>query len=160
MKNISPKRCSILELLAQDILTKKTFTITLADSLESAVSLMSTHEIRHLPVVDCDKVIGMLSDRDVREALPSFSEIMAQPDVARTRFSAPLSLIVRLGVATIPPTATIPEIIDVLVEQKIGAVPVVRPRTGELEGIVSYVDVLTALRRQYKEDRKRSRRRG
>jgi acetoin utilization protein AcuB len=49
-------------------------------------------------------------------------------------------------VIAVAPDAELGEVIDLLVENRIGAVAVVRPETDELVGIVSYIDVLQAMR--------------
>jgi CBS domain-containing protein len=46
----------------------------------------------------------------------------------------------------VSPDAELGEVGDLLVENRIGAVPVVRPETQEMVGIVSYIDVLEAVR--------------
>jgi acetoin utilization protein AcuB len=49
-------------------------------------------------------------------------------------------------VVAVGPEAELGAIVDLLIEHRVGAVPVVKPESGELIGIVSYVDVLAALR--------------
>ena len=47
---------------------------------------------------------------------------------------------------TARPDTPVAELLDLLVEEKVGAVPVLAPDTGELIGMVSYIDVLRAVR--------------
>jgi acetoin utilization protein AcuB len=47
---------------------------------------------------------------------------------------------------TVRPDTPVAELLDLLLEEKIGAVPVLAPDTGNLMGIVSYIDVLRAVR--------------
>jgi CBS domain-containing protein len=47
---------------------------------------------------------------------------------------------------TVRPDTPVAELLDILLEEKIGAVPVLAPDTGDLLGIVSYIDVLRAVR--------------
>jgi len=49
-------------------------------------------------------------------------------------------------VVTVYPETELSESIDRMLDLKVGALPVVDPSTGELQGIVSYVDLLRALR--------------
>ena len=53
------------ETLVSDIMTTELFTVTLNDSIETCMGLMRDHHIRHLPVIENDKVVGMVSIGDV-----------------------------------------------------------------------------------------------
>jgi acetoin utilization protein AcuB len=55
-------------------------------------------------------------------------------------------------VIAVAPEAELGEVVDLLLEHRVGAVPVVRPETGELIGIVSYIDVLRVLRDSLEEE--------
>lgn len=48
-----------------DIMTAQVLTVTPATTTRACMSLMSEHKIRHLPVVDGDTVMGMISIRDI-----------------------------------------------------------------------------------------------
>lgn len=48
-----------------DIATRQLITVTPSDSLDTAISLMDEHEIHHLPVLDENVPVGMISDRDL-----------------------------------------------------------------------------------------------
>ena len=47
-------------------MTTKLITTTAKTSVKDAFLLMRTHRVRHLPVVDGDKLVGIISDRDLR----------------------------------------------------------------------------------------------
>ena len=51
-----------------DVMTALPYTILSNEPLEAAKRIMYEKEIRHLPVIDSDKVIGLLSDRDMKLA--------------------------------------------------------------------------------------------
>lgn len=136
---------SLGSLCAQDLMTPDPITISHHSSIEEAVSLMSANDIRHLPVMDGKKLVGMLSDRDLREALPSYQEIFSDPAVARNRFGSSIQPLYRADYLSVEPDAGLSEIVELLVEEKIGAVPVVDPRASQLVGIISYVDILKAI---------------
>lgn len=53
------------ETLVSDIMTRDLFTITLEDSIETCMELMRDKHIRHLPVIEKGKVVGMVSIGDV-----------------------------------------------------------------------------------------------
>jgi len=64
-------------------MTREPYSIASIDSLARAKQLMTRHLIRHLPVVDGDKLVGVISDRDVAvlEAVPGID--LAKIEVAR-----------------------------------------------------------------------------
>ena len=57
-----------------------------------------------------------------------------------------VSAVIPSDVITVLPDTPVAELIDILLEEKIGAMPVLAPDTGELIGMVSYIDVLRAIR--------------
>jgi CBS domain-containing protein len=52
----------------QDIMSTDVITLCLECTIEDAMQLMTSHRIRHLPVVDKEKVVAVISMRDVMEA--------------------------------------------------------------------------------------------
>jgi acetoin utilization protein AcuB len=64
-------------------MTREPYSISSHDSLSRAKALMRGHLIRHLPVIDGDKLVGVLSDRDIAvvEAVPGVD--LAHVEVAR-----------------------------------------------------------------------------
>ena len=58
----------------QDIMTKKMVTVCLDSTLEECMELMTKYHIRHLPVQDEDKIVGIVSMRDVMEAIIAFKQ--------------------------------------------------------------------------------------
>jgi len=56
---------SAKDTLVQDLMTEQMFTVTPATSMDHCMGLMQQHRIRHLPVVENEKMIGMVSMRDV-----------------------------------------------------------------------------------------------
>lgn len=125
-----------------DVMTDSLVTVRPTDSLVEAAALMVDNQIRHLPVMENGALVGMLSDRDIRNlAGDPVRFIEARGDDAH-------DLSVRDAmtrtVTTISPDGSIAELAETLADENIGGVPVV-DRDGRLVGIVSYVDVLGAL---------------
>ena len=58
----------------QDIMTKKMIIVQVDQTVEECIELMTKHHIRHLPVVDNEKMVGLVSMRDVMESLISFKQ--------------------------------------------------------------------------------------
>ena len=68
-RKIVLKGLSSRETLVKDIMTERVITITTEDSIEKCMELMSTKHFRHLPVMEKDKVIGLISIGDVVNAI-------------------------------------------------------------------------------------------
>lgn len=127
------------EATAADAMTESPWTVRPTDSLIDAAKLMVDYEVRHLPVVENGRLVGMLSDRDIRTLVG---------DPVRYVDSDDGQLRVRDAMTRDPITVTkdrpIREIATELIEDQIGALPVT-DRGGALVGIISYVDALRAL---------------
>ena len=64
--------------IVKDVMTRNVYTVTLDTTLEQCVALMGTHHIRHLPVVENDQLVGLVSIRDVMTAALESKEIAFQ----------------------------------------------------------------------------------
>ena len=117
-------------------------SVTPDDTLAQALRLTREHRIRHLPVVRGGELVGILSDRDIRSAMPSPLEIH---DAGRTEAVAeiPVAQVMTAEVITSGPFDTVEEAAKLLCRHSIGALPVVDAH-GRLLGMISETDVLTA----------------
>ena len=114
-------------------------------TLREALIIFEAENIRHLPVLHDDRLMGMLSDRDVR-GLGKYLRGFAEGSQERGALELPVSDFMQADVVTLTPDSSLVEAIDTIVHLRIGAAPVVDVQTDQLVGILSYVDVLTAAR--------------
>ncbi|HKB26135.1 MAG TPA: CBS domain-containing protein [Methylomirabilota bacterium] len=130
---------------ARDLMTPDPITIAPDASISDAWDLMSEHDIRHVPVVQDGALVGMLSSRDL--PLSDILRLLSvEGAVALNREMAkPVSKIMSRDVISVVPDARASDLVRLLLEHKVGAIPVVGASTGKLLGIVSYIDVLRAL---------------
>ncbi len=124
------------------VMTRRPVVAKEDDRLLDAVERMLENGVRHLPVVDPDgRVVGMLSDRDVRTAVGdprrALERSQARPAVDAMRVA---EVMTRDPIA-VDQDAPLQNAIEILVAEKVGALPVVDSRE-KLVGIVSYLDVL------------------
>jgi acetoin utilization protein AcuB len=129
-------------LTAHDLMTEDPTTISMNATVQRAVALLQRLDVRHLPVVDPEgALVGMLSDRDVGGL--AFPELLGSAYAGRvqTALDAPVSTLMSSNVLSVGLEADLAEIIDLMLDQRVGAVPVV-DADGTLVGIVSYVDIL------------------
>lgn len=124
-------------------MTTKLITATPDQTVKDAFLVMRTHRVRHLPVVDGDKLVGIISDRDLRrpnwaDALDDWTlyyQIDDETTVADAMTRNPES------VRTYDP---IRKALTKLREERYGALPVLNKK-DELVGIISAHDLLGAL---------------
>lgn len=136
----------------KDVMTRAPYTIDPDAPVETATAVMRERGVRHLPVVDdTGKLTGMVSDRDVRDAVfaPVFAERLSASgrrrlrSVAATLESLKVKDVMTWGGVTIEPDTLLAQAAAVMFEARIGSLAVVRK--GRLVGIVTERDVLRAL---------------
>ncbi len=113
---------------AGDIMTRDVVTLARDESIDHLEESMRMLHCRHLPVVEDGRVIGMVSQRDLLRATP------AGPTLA--------SAIMSRHVLTVSEATPIAEAGRLLLERKVGALPVVDAR-GQLAGIVTEADFVS-----------------
>jgi acetoin utilization protein AcuB len=125
-------------------MSKSVFTTRPDRKLFEAVDLMAEHRIRHVPVVDGDRLVGILSDRDVRNALPRGADLRSNVDAdCRASLSRPAGEVMTRHPFTIPHDFSIHEAAEIMCREKISALPVIED--GRMTGILSAEDLLWAL---------------
>ena len=118
---------------ARELMTEAPTVVDATATLRNALEKLQALDVRHLPVVDTDgQLVGMLSDRDLR------AQIGVLP------LDASVSNIMSTDVIAVDIEADVAEIIDLMLDNKIGAVPVL-DADDVLVGIISYVDILREL---------------
>lgn len=127
----------------RDWMTTEPLQIEASSSLTAAIALLALGEIRHLPVVDATgRVVGMLSERDVIGYLaPESPQVEARLEAGLSR---PVGEVMSADVVVLAADSTLREANELFLAHRVGAFPVVE--RGVLVGILSYIDVLRALR--------------
>jgi len=133
-------------MVVEDVMTEDPITVGPTSPIGDVIALLFERDVRHLPVVDGDQLVGIVSDRDLRGFLAPALMSLERANEVQKRLSAPISSVMNADVVSVIPETDLGEVIDMMLDQKVGAVPVVRPGTQELVGIVSYVDILKAAR--------------
>lgn len=136
----------------KDVMTRKPYTIDPDAPIETATAVMRDRGVRHLPVVnDAGKLVGMISDRDVRDAVfaPAFAERLSAAGRRRLRSltealeSLRVKDVMTWNAITTDPDALLAQAAAVMFEGRFSSLPVVQK--GKLVGIVTERDVLKAL---------------
>lgn len=137
---------------AHELMTPDPATLSPKASIAEAWDTMRALDVRHLPVVDGDVVVGMLSDRDLGNL--DVGRVLTEEgaDGLRRQLARPVIQLMSSDVVAAEPETEASELITLFLEQKVGAIPVVHPDTRRLVGIVSYIDVLRAVRDVFETD--------
>jgi acetoin utilization protein AcuB len=113
-------------------------------SLRKALELLEGHRIRHLPVVQGKRLVGIISDRDIRQMLPSSLSVPEELERFRT-WGARVKVgeVMTRQVVSVTPDTRVQRAARLMVERRIGCLPVLRG--SALVGIVTTVDLLRAM---------------
>jgi acetoin utilization protein AcuB len=127
-------------MLVQDVMQTKLYTVTPATALPEALALTSQHGIRHLPVLEGDRLVGILSDRDLKRAMASPASSLEVHELNYLLDHLRVEEIMTRTVVTISRLSPIEEAACLMVQEKIGALPVMDE--ARLIGLVTETDVL------------------
>ncbi|HET6418248.1 MAG TPA: CBS domain-containing protein [Polyangiales bacterium] len=130
-------------MLAKDIMTENPVTATELMSVAEALGILYELDVRHLPVVRGRELAGIVSDRDLRAFIQG-SEDDAIDAVENAR-SATIGTFMNTDPVRVDPETNVTEILELMLMHRVGAIPVADLDTGDLLGIVSYVDLLRVL---------------
>ncbi|TGB04038.1 acetoin utilization AcuB family protein [Halobacillus salinus] len=127
-------------MLVEEIMKTEVITLQRNDSVEMALKLLHENHIRHIPIVDEEnEVIGIVSDRDVRDASPSIFD----EDVNAKELQHPIESIMTTPVITVHPLDFVEEVASIFYDHEIACVPVTR--NDQLVGIITEKDMLYTL---------------
>ncbi|MBW2580961.1 MAG: CBS domain-containing protein [Deltaproteobacteria bacterium] len=131
----------------RDIMATELITLHVDEELSLASDIMNLARIRHLPIVKGDHLVGIISQRDLFKA--SLASVMGY-GYAETRDhlkSVAISEAMVKEVITIKPDADIQEAGRIMLEKKIGCLPVVQK--NRLVGMVTETDILRCFLSHY-----------
>ena len=138
---IPPKKTTgvVRERLVRDLMTEKVFTLNGRDDLAALYDLMDSRHVRHVPIVDSEgELVGLVTDRDLsRTALGAVEELplSVERDILRRRR---IRDIMATEPDTIEPDSSLREAAGMLLESKVGCLPVVEGL--HLVGIITEAD--------------------
>jgi acetoin utilization protein AcuB len=126
--------------LVKDVMQAHPVTATIETRLPQLVRLLQRRGFRHLPVLDGGKLVGIISDRDVKQSMISAASMTEGRERDRLLDELTAGQIMARAVVTIGPTVGIDEAARLMATRKISALPVTEG--DRLVGIVTETDVL------------------
>jgi CBS domain-containing protein len=129
------KRC------VEEVMSFKVVTLSVHDHLDLAEDIMRLGQVRHMPVLDGNRLVGMVSNRDLLAA--SLSKTLDFGPLERRNHICSIEVrdVMSSDLFTLPPDATLEMAASMMVKHKIGCIPVAEP-DGELVGLVTETDLL------------------
>jgi len=127
-------------MLVKDVMKTQLVTLNADSKLGFANDIMYLGRIRHLPVVKGEAVVGILTQRDLYRA--SLTSILTNwKENKEFLDSIKVSEVMTKNVITVAPDATIEEAAQIMIDKKVGGLPVVKEK-NKLVGLITETDVL------------------
>lgn len=132
-------------MLVRDFMTRDVTTLQETDTLLDATMIFVRSTLRHLPVLRDDKLVGVVTERDVKQFSPSVLSGISPEEYNQLMESTPVSRVMTRDPATVTPGQSMFEAVKILTARRIGCLPVVE--NGQLKGILTTTDMLRLLAR-------------
>ena len=137
---------------ARDVMTPNPITVAPDATLAEVWDLMREADIRHVPVVQAGALVGMVSDRDL--ALLDVAQVLTTEgaDALRRTLATPVVTMMSSDVIFVEMDDDLDDVIELMLEHKVGAIPVAGSDGRDVMGIISYIDVLRGIQDLVAED--------
>ncbi|MFQ5902570.1 MAG: CBS domain-containing protein [Candidatus Binatia bacterium] len=121
-------------------MTKQVLAVEVFDSIGIARRIMAKHRINQLPVVEDEKLVGIVTDRDIRDAYPTSVLIGHGKEIDKFAESYTVEEVMTFNVMSVHPETPLVAAVRLLRRHRIGSLPVVDK--GRLVGIITRSDIL------------------
>jgi acetoin utilization protein AcuB len=123
-----------------DWMTKRVLAVETFDSIAVARGLMAKHRVNQLPVLDNDNLVGIVTDRDIRDAYPTSLMIDRTEEIDKFAEKVTVETVMTHDVFIVQPDTPLMTAVGLLRRHRIGSLPVMKNK--ELVGIITRSDVL------------------
>jgi len=131
-------------MLVTNWMSKNIITVDENDSMQDAMKLLKEHDIRMLPVMKKGKLVGIVTDRDLKKASASDATTLEIHELFYLLTRIKVKNIMTKEVITVPPDFTVEETAQVLQKNRISGVPVV-DGDGQIVGTITKTDLFRVL---------------
>lgn len=129
-------------MLVSSRMTAQVYTVTPRTTIADALRVTRTQRVRHLPVVEGDTLVGLVTERDLRQAAPPVYAAAGE-ELRQTITTKTVDEVMVRQVITVTPETPVEQAAKLLYENRIGCLPVLSD--GRLAGILTESDLLRAL---------------
>ena len=126
-------------MLVRDVMTRNLITVDPETSFTDALKIMRENRIRRLPVLEDGKLVGIVTEKDILYASPSKATTLDVWELHYLLNKLKIREIMTRDVVTIQEDTPVEEAAKIMVDNKIGALPVVKG--NELVGIITETDI-------------------
>jgi acetoin utilization protein AcuB len=123
-----------------DWMSKRVLAVETSDSIAIARQLIAKHRVNQLPVLENEKLVGIVTDRDIRDAYPTSMMINLGKEIDRFADSVTVEEVMTHDVMVVRPDTALTTAVGLLRRHRIGSLPVMK--NGKLAGIVTRSDIL------------------
>ena len=131
-------------MLVKNWMSKKVTTINVNNSMIDAIQKLKENHISMLPVMKKDKLIGIITDRDLKKASASDATTLEVHELLYIISNIKIKDLMTKDPVTVPPDFTIGETAELLLEKNISGVPVLSKK-NEVAGVITKADIFSAL---------------
>ena len=131
-------------MLVKNWMSKDVITVDANDSMHNATRRLKEHNIRMLPVMKKGKLVGIITDRDLKKASASDATTLEVHELLYLLTRVKVKDIMTRDVITVPPDYTVEETAQVLQKNRISGAPVV-DADGQLVGTITQTDLFRVL---------------
>jgi acetoin utilization protein AcuB len=131
-------------MLVKNWMSKDVITIDVNDSMQKAVKLLKEHDIRMLPVMRKGKLVGIVTDRDLKRSSASDATTLDVHELLYLISKIKVKDIMTKDPITVPPDFTVEETAEVLLNNKISGAPVL-DQDGNIIGTITQTDLFRVL---------------
>lgn len=131
-------------MLVKNWMSKNVISVDVNDSMHDAMKLMKENNIRMLPVMEEGKLVGIITDRDIKRASASDATTLEIHELTYLMIRIKVMDIMNKNPITVRFDHTLEETAEILLKNKISGVPVVGDK-GDVVGIITQTDLFRAL---------------
>ena len=131
-------------MLVKNWMSKAVTTVDADDSMQNAIYILQEQNIKILPVMENESVVGIITDRDLKKASPSDATTLDMHELLFLISKIKVRDLMKTPVYTAKPDDTVEEAAAILLEKKISGLPVV-DENNRLVGIITRSDIFRVL---------------
>ncbi len=131
-------------MIARDIMTPQPIFAESTTPIQEVIALLHEIDVRHLPIVHRGELVGIISDRDLKVLTEVVFFEDEGSEALADHLAEPISTLMQSGVVYVDAEDELSEVVELMIDHRVGAIPVVQSNRGGLElvGIISYIDLL------------------